>query len=101
MSGLPPMPPVPASLYPPDWHAEAVARINALIPNAGNCPACGPLGIGRMFVANDLVASITLLMTGAVNYAGTIYPEVMAICGHCGFTRRFNYRLLTSNEPVR
>lgn len=97
-----PAPPLPPQfMYPLDWHARAVKRINELVPNAGNCPACGPLGIGRMFIAQDLVASVTLNLTGSVNYAGLIYPEVMAICGNCGFSRRFNYNMLMANEPVR
>ncbi len=95
----PPLPPAP--LYPYNWHQLALARINALVPNAGNCSACGPLGIGRMFVAQDLVASVTLSVTGQVNYAGTIYPGVLVICGHCGFSRTFNYNMLMANEPAR
>ena len=53
-----------------------------------------------MFVANDLMASLTLNVFGTVNYSGVIYPEIASICSNCGYTRRFNYNILMNNQPV-
>ena len=100
MNGLIPPPPPPLPAFPPDWHTQVIARINTMVPNAGNCPTCGPPGFGRMFVADRIFSSVSLTAFATFDYTGVIYPEVAVICGNCGFTRRFNYNLLMHNQAV-
>jgi hypothetical protein len=85
---------------PADWRDKAVKRLNSLVPNLGNCPTCGPAGIGMVQVAMDLATPSRTDATGNVAVGGTIYPQMQLICTNCGFTRYFNYVLLmTDKEP--
>lgn len=76
------------------WLATIVAKLNELIPNAGNCLACGPMGLGKVTVGHQLVTPVLTDPGGGITIGGSTMPQVPLICTNCGYTRYFNYMVL-------
>ncbi len=77
-----------------DWRVQAIQELNAKIPNAGNCLACGPDGVGKVIMADHLITPVITDIGGGISLGGVNYPQLMLICRNCGFTRYFNYLVL-------
>ena len=81
-----------------NWLEIALERINTLVPNAGNCLACGKPNL--VSLQSHIVAPIVQNPDGGLQLGGVSYPHVMLTCNNCGNTRFFNYVLLSAEEPV-
>lgn len=81
-----------------NWRDVAIEKLNELIPNAGNCQACGRAG--TVGVGEHLVTPTVTNPEGGLIVGGASYPQVMLHCTNCGFIRYFNYVLLTTDAPT-
>lgn len=79
---------------PPAWYKITAETLNRLIPNAGNCLACGTLGAGKVVLGAQMVTPVITDPKGSVSIGGSTMPQVTLICTNCGFTRYFNYLIL-------
>lgn len=79
-----------------NWRELAAAKLNQLIPNAGNCLACG--SVGTVGIQEHLVTPIVMDASGGVMLGGTTYPHAMLTCSKCGNSRLFNYIILQPEE---
>lgn len=84
-----------------NWRELATAKLNQLIPNAGNCLVCG--SVSTVAIQEHLVTPIVMDPAGGVMLGGTSYPHAMLTCNKCGNTRMFNYIILqpegSSDQP--
>lgn len=55
------------------------------------CPVCGSQ---NWIIADDLVTPARISLEGAMQIGGTMYPQVMVVCGQCAYTRFFNAALM-------
>lgn len=80
-----------------DWRVIAITKLNELVSNAGVCLACAK--VGTVGLGNDLTTPLVMNPQGGVQVGGATYPHVNLSCSNCGYTRFFNYVLLSGEEP--
>lgn len=78
-------------MSPPEY-AEMQKLINSKVPAAADCTCCGKAGTVQL--AAHIVTPVGTAMGEGISIGSANYPQVMLLCGNCGYTRYFNAVIL-------